>query len=252
MFHVKHVSRQTEKIVTQTSVWGCEVSAEHASLLIEYADMLSSYEEANIIGTRDQDELINEHILDSLSCALFRPLKNAHKIVDVGSGGGLPGIPIGISFRGIHVSLVEATAKKAKFLQSVAHRIGIENLTVVNERAEEVGRSVAHRENYDIATARALAPLDVLAEYCLPLVRVGGHVLAMKGRVEKEEIESGRVAAEYLGAEISDIIKVHRLPEYEQKQRHLVVFEKVRQTSAKYPRRVGIPAKKPLGSLRNE
>ncbi len=218
---------------------------------MNYCLLLDSYEESNVIGARNLSEIVEDHVLDSLSCVLFEPLRNAKELVDVGSGGGLPGLPLGIAVEGLRVSLIEATEKKVKFLESAVSQLRMSSVQTVNERAEDIGKSEAFRGRYDIATSRALASLDVLAEYCMPLVRVGGNVIAMKGRVEKEEFDRGKVAANFLGGEITEVIPVPRLLEYQQKQRHLVVFEKTAQTPAKYPRRVGLPAKKPLGEAGN-
>lgn len=222
-----------------------------ASLMADFSLLLDSYEDSNVIGAKTLDGIVDDHILDSLSCVLFEPLVSAGNLVDVGSGGGLPGLPLGIAVEGLRVCLVEATAKKVAFLGSAATQLGVPNFRILNQRAEELGRSEEFRGSYEVATARALAPLDVLAEYCLPLVKVGGHAIAMKGRVGKDELRRGEYAASVVGGEVSEIIKVSRLPEYEQKQRHLVVFKKTEETPEKYPRRVGLPAKKPLGEMRN-
>lgn len=254
MFHVKRNFRNSQavdKIAAQSSAWGFEMSADHVSLLVDFCSLLDSYEESNVIGAKTFDAIVADHVLDSMSCVLFKSLKDAESLVDVGSGGGLPGIPLGIAMEDLRTTLIEATAKKVKFLNGAVSQLGRPNMQIVNARAEDAGNSPEFRGRYDVATARALAPLDVLAEYCLPLVRVGGHVIAMKGRIEKEEIDRGKVAGKSLGAEIMDVIPVSRLPEYEQKQRHLVVFEKIARTPAKYPRRVGLPAKNPLGEVGN-
>lgn len=248
---MKHAPEEIEKILDQVSAWGFAMTPSRASLLAAFASILESYEEANVIGTRRLDEIVADHVLDSLSCLLFGPSRNAKTLVDVGSGGGLPGVPIGIAADGLRVSLVEATAKKARFLEHATRQLGASNFQIVNRRAEEVGRAGGHRGRYDIATARALASLDVLAEYCLPLVETGGYVIAMKGNVEKDELRRGKHAASLLGGEISEVFAVSRLPEYERKQRHLVVFTKMSETPDEYPRRIGLPAKNPLGEIGN-
>lgn len=249
MFHVKRHDEEIEKIVSQAAAWGLEVPPERASRLVDYAEYLASYTESNVIGTRRVEDIIEEHILDSTSCVLFEPSKDATELVDVGSGGGLPGLPLAIGMEGLSVTLVESTAKKTKFLDDVVEHLGVSNCQVVNARAEDLGHSEEFRSRYDIATARALASLDVIAEYCVPLVRIGGHVIAMKAGVGKNELDNGRISARLLGGEIVDVIPVERLPEYEPKQRSLIVFEKVARTSKKYPRQVGLPAKKPLGGI---
>jgi 16S rRNA (guanine527-N7)-methyltransferase len=215
--------------------------------LERYARFLSGYEEANVIGTRELRGIILDHILDSLSCFLFEPLRVARRLADVGSGGGLPGVPLKIVEPGLRVTLMESTAKKARFLRRAAEDLSLEDVEVTNGRVEEIARKDEHRGVYDVATARAVARLSVVAEYCIPLLRVGGYVVSMKGRLEEEEISEGERAAERLGARVSEVIPVPLLPEIEKKERHLVILNKVEDTPAKYPRNVGVPTKKPLG-----
>lgn len=218
-------------------------------MLKEYSLLLAGYERANIIGTRDPEEILLEHVLDSLSCLLFPPLLRARRVVDVGSGGGLPGIPLKILLPEAEMVFVEATGKKARFLEHAVQRLGLRGARVVNDRVEEVGRESGHRSAYDVALARAVAALPVLAEYCVPLVRVGGHVVAMKGRIGEEELRGGGAAARILGARISGVIEVTRLPEVgEKKKRELIVLEKEGETPGQYPRKTGIPAKRPLAA----
>ncbi|MGH3090007.1 MAG: 16S rRNA (guanine(527)-N(7))-methyltransferase RsmG, partial [Rubrobacteraceae bacterium] len=251
VFHVKPDFEEVEKIRTQASDWGVEVSLEDASLLVKYAELLDTYKEANVIGTHGLAEIVENHIIDSLGCLLFDPLRDARGVVDVGSGGGLPGIPLGVLLAEAEVRLIEATKKKTRFLAVAAEELDASNIRISNGRVEEVGRSEKFRGRYDIATARALASLDVLVEYCLPLVKVGGYVVAMKGRLEDGEFERGRIAAKLLGADVAEVTGVPRISGCEQKDRRLVVFEKLSPTPGGYPRRTGIPSKRPLGTSGN-
>jgi 16S rRNA (guanine527-N7)-methyltransferase len=233
----------------QAAAWGLSLDPFRLAYLEEYARILRDYKEANVIGTRDLRGVILDHVLDSLSCLLFEPLRAARCLVDVGSGGGLPGVPIKIVEPAVRTTLVEATAKKARFLRSVVERLSLDGIEVENARVEELARTVAHRGIYDVATARAVARLSVVAEYCVPLLRVGGRVISMKGRLEDEEISEGEKAAALLGARFSHLIRVPRLPELEKKERCLVILEKVGETPREYPRSVGVPAKRPLGMV---
>lgn len=248
---MKRNSEEIENILAQSSAWGFEMPRHRADSLVKFASILESYDEANVIGAKTMSVIVEDHVLDSLSCLLFEPLRNVETLVDVGSGGGLPGLPLGIALDELRVSLVEATAKKVRFLEAATRQLGLKNVQTLNRRAEEVGLSAEFRGHFDVATARAVASLDVLAEYCLPLVKVGGYVVAMKGRVEKDEIRRGEYAAKMLGGGISEVMPVPRLPAYEQKQRHLVVFTKTSETPGEYPRGIGTPAKKPLGETGN-
>lgn len=236
-----------ELVRVQAAAWGLPLDAERLGRLEAFARFLSNYEEANVIGTRSARDVLLEHVLDSLSCFLFRPLDEARYLADVGSGGGLPGIPLKVVAPRLAVTLIEATGKKTRFLRRVVESLSLEELEVINGRVEEIGRMEAHRGGYDVTTIRAVARLAVVAEYCVPLLRVGGHVICMKGRLREEEVSEGERAVEMLGAEVREIISVPRLPELGEKQRALVILQKVGETPSRYPRSVGTPAKKPLG-----
>jgi 16S rRNA (guanine527-N7)-methyltransferase len=214
---------------------------------MEYAQILASYDRANVIGTRDLDRILLSHVLDSLSCFLYEPLFRAGRLVDVGSGGGLPGIPITIVRPELQTTLIESIGKKAAFLRYAADRLELDGVTVANGRAEDLGRTQEHRGDHDIVTCRAVARLAVVAEYCVPLLRIGGGVISMKGKLEPEELEVGRAAAGELGAKLVEVKPVPMLEEVGHKERNLVVIQKIRETPARYPRRAGVVARKPLG-----
>ena len=216
--------------------------------LVAYAGLLSQYERANVIGTKDFGEILRRHVLDSLSCLLFTPLKNARKVGDIGSGGGLPGIPLAVALPNAEVTLFESTGKKAEFLRYAVEELGLANVRVVNARIEESARDDDHRGKYGVCTARALARLSVVSEYSLPLLRRGGHVVAMKGRVDADEWTEGGRALKTLGGRVSEEIQVHYLPDVEQGERRLVLLEKTEETPEVYPRRTGTPARNPLGA----
>ena len=236
-----------ELVTLQAAAWGLRLDDEWLARLEAYARLLAGYAEANVIGTRDFGRILLDHVLDSLSCYLFRPVADAGRLADVGSGGGLPGIPIKICVPGMGLTLIESTGKKARFLRRVVDELPLTGTEVVGGRVEDASRKVEHRGMYDVATARAVARLSVLAEYCVPLLKVGGWVVSMKGRLPDEELSEGERAAEKLGAKVSEHIRVPHLPEVGEKERRLVVIQKVRETPGKYPRNVGVPAKKPLG-----
>src|SRR5829696_8651024 len=236
-----------ELVRLQAAAWGLRLGPDRLACLEGFARALSDYDEANVIGTRAVRGILLDHILDSLSCFLFEPLGVAGRLADVGSGGGLPGIPIKIAAPPTEVTLVESIAKKARFLRRVVDELSLRGTTILDTRVEDASRTEAHRGVYDVATARAVARLSVVAESCVPLLRVGGHVISMKGRLEDEELSEGERAIEKLGARISTLIRVPRLPEMGEKKRCLVILEKVEATPGEYPRNVGVPARKPLG-----
>lgn len=241
-----------ERFLRQAKSWGVEVSGLQRELLLGYAEELSGYSRANVIGTRDVEKILLDHILDSLSCLIFEPLSRARSLVDVGSGGGLPGLPIKVLRPQMDVTLLEATAKKADFLRYVAGRLGLEGVRVVNDRVESAGKLEEYRGAYDMATVRAVAGLDVISEYCAPLVKKGGYVVSMKGPVDPQEMAAGEKAARLLKAEISGVIQVPFLSELPEKRRNLVVLRKLAGTPERYPRKNGIPRKKPLGAAKRK
>ena len=168
------------------------------------------------------------------------------RVADVGSGAGFPGIPLKIIFPTIHLTLIESTAKKAAFLQHIVSALQLSDVDIVCVRAEEAGQDRAHREQYDVVLARAVASLSVLAEYCLPLLRVGGRWIAQKGDgIESEILDMGE-ALRVLGGGLKEVIPYH-LSQISG-TRNLIVVDKIAPTPSKYPRRVGTPSKRPLRS----
>ena len=233
----------------QAAAWGLGLDGGRRDRLVEFARLLGSYGRANVIGTREPRGILLDHVLDSLSCLLFEPLAEAQRLADVGSGGGLPGIPLKIVRPALQATLVESTGKKARFLRHAVERLGLDGVEVLDGRVEEVAHLKSCRGSYDVVTARAVARLSVVAEYCVPLSRVGGRVISMKARLHAEELSEGKRAAQRLGAKVSEVLQVPYLPEAGQKERRLVILEKVRDTPKEYPRKVGVPAKKPLGMV---
>ena len=247
MFHVKRPIDALGLIEIQAAAWGLRLDHGRRGHLEEYAGLLAHYDRANVIGTREVDTILMDHILDSLSCFLHEPLFRARRMADVGSGGGLPGIPIKIVRPDLATTLVESTGKKAGFLQHAVDDLGLRGVAVENTRVEDLGRTATHRGAYDVVTCRAVARLSVVAEYCVPLLKTGGCAIAMKGRLDPEELAEGQGALDALGAKVAEITRVPMLSEVGEKERNLVILEKTRETPARYPRRAGIVAKRPLG-----
>ena len=239
--------KSTELLRAQAAGWGVFLEDEQLDRLLAYARLLTSYDKANVIGTRHLDRVLLDHVLDSLSCFLHGPLFEASRAADVGSGGGFPGIPISIVRRDLRTTLMESTGKKARFLRSAADVLSLANMDVVNARVEDIGRNQEHRGAYDIVTSRAVARLAVVAEYSVPLLAVGGRAIAMKGRLDQNEFEEGTKAVGLLGGEIAGVEPVEMLPEVGEKQRNLVIIRKVKETPMRYPRKSGVAAKRPLG-----
>lgn len=241
-----------EKMLLQTAEWGVEVSSNQEQSLLAYTRELAGYKKANVVGTRAADEILLNHVLDSLSCLVFPPLNRAESLIDVGSGGGLPGMPLKIILPEMYVTLLEATGKKAEFLRHVVRELKLDDIEVMNSRAENAGVLGKFRAKYDVATIRAVAGLDVNCEYCLPLLREGGHMISMKSSIDEAEISAGKRAASLLGAEVSEIIPISFRPELPDKQRTLIVVRKYAETPERYPRKNGMPKKKPLGVVQDK
>ena len=231
----------------QAAAWGISIDDGRRESLLEYARILASYDRANVIGTRDLGGILLAHVLDSLSCFLHEPLSRAGRLADIGSGGGLPGIPIHIVRRDLQTTLVESVGKKARFLRYAVEGLGLEAVEVANVRAEDLGREPGHRGAYDVVTSRAVARLSVVVEYCVPLLEVGGSAIVMKGRLQAEELSEGAGAAGTLGADVAEVMPVPMIPELGAKERNLVILAKTRETPQRYPRRSGTVVKKPLG-----
>lgn len=179
-------------------------------------------------------------------CLVLLPLLGgALTLIDVGSGGGLPGLPLKLARPDLEVTLLEANRRKAAFLVQACAQLGLDGVDVIAERAEVAGHDPRRRESYDLATARALAPLAVLVELSLPFVHPGGRLLAMKASLD-DEVEAARQAIEVLGGAPPKVVAA---PSPSRSRGQVVIVEKVTATPAAYPRRPGVPARRPLGSL---
>jgi 16S rRNA (guanine527-N7)-methyltransferase len=199
----------------------------------------------NLTRIVEPEEIAVKHFLDSLSVNLaLPPAASPFSLIDVGSGAGFPGLPLKIARPEIQLTLLEATGKKTTFLQHLVARLILSGVSVLTTRAEAAGRRPEHREQYDVAVARAVSPLPVLAEYTLPLVKIDGLVIAQKGQEPAAEIKEAAKALEVLGGQFKAVLPV-TVPGLEA-TRHLIVIQKVKPTPQQYPRRPGVPAKKPI------
>jgi 16S rRNA (guanine527-N7)-methyltransferase len=198
----------------------------------------------NLTAIDHPEKIRVKHFLDSLTCLLAMRSTSLERVVDVGTGAGFPGIPLKIACPRMRLTLLESVGKKAVFCRHAVKALQLAEVEVVQERAETVGLLPEHRERYDWAVARAVAGLPVLVEYLLPLVRVGGQALAMKGESGPAEAQAAERAMRLLGGHLQQIIPV-TLPGVED-QRYLIVIEKKAATPDQYPRRVGVPSRHPL------
>lgn len=196
----------------------------------------------NLTSITDPTEIQIKHFLDSLSVLTLADLPDQARVIDVGSGAGLPGLALKIVRPSWHMTLLEATGKKVDFLNHMISTLDLKGITAVKMRAEEAGVDAHHREKYDLVVARAVARLPVLLEYLLPLCKIGGLCIAMKGESAHEEAAESKYAIQALGGKL-DHIELAPLPEM---QHFLICIRKANKTPPEFPRRPGIPAKKPL------
>ena len=209
----------------------------------EYKNLLLEWnEKINLTAITDEDDIILKHFIDSMT--ILKHIENDSTIVDVGTGAGFPGLPVKIANPNIKVTLVDSLNKRILFLEDVIAKLNLKEIKTVHSRAEEFGQNKKYREKFDIATSRAVANLSVLAEYLLPLVKVGGKCICMKGSEIQEELKNSKKSIEILGGQIQKI-EEFTLPEGEIK-RNIIIIKKVKQTPHKYPRKPGVPSKNPL------
>ncbi|MEA2007870.1 MAG: 16S rRNA (guanine(527)-N(7))-methyltransferase RsmG [Chloroflexota bacterium] len=201
-------------------------------------------ERYSLTAIRDPEKVLIKHFLDSFSCHRVMQATPMSKVIDIGTGAGFPGIPLKILFPDMQVTLVESVKKKADFCQHIVEKLNLKGIEVICERAERLGNDAKHRETYDWAIARAVAQLTELAEYLLPLVKVGGKTLAMKGDSGPVEAQLASEAFKLLGGHLRQLEHLN-LPGVTE-DRYLVVIDKIAPTPQKYPRRVGMPSKRPL------
>ena len=223
---------------------GISLTAEQLERFARYQALLLEWNQRiNLTAAKSAQEIQVRHFVDSLTCMLATGDLNGRSLIDIGSGAGFPGLPLKIVNPHMELVLVESVEKKGGFLKEVVQELNLAKVSVVMDRAEVIGHKPEHRQRYDWAVARAVAPLSPLLEYLLPLCRVGGHALAQKGARAEEELLSSREAIEILGGKVVDQIPVPLTGEADAK---LIVIEKLRDTPRKFPRRVGIPMKRPL------
>ncbi|MCI5687600.1 MAG: 16S rRNA (guanine(527)-N(7))-methyltransferase RsmG [Emergencia sp.] len=214
-----------------------------ADKFVGYMDgILEWNEKINLTAIKDRDEFVVKHLVDSILCAGFPEYKNSESIIDVGTGAGFPGIPLAIISPDKDFVLADSLNKRLKVINDLTDRLGIYNVETVHGRAEELARNKNFRENFDLCVSRAVANMAVLAEYCLPFIRMGGHLLAYKGPDVNEELKSAEKAIKTLGGKVLRI-ETTPLQGYEH---NIVVIEKMKKTPAKYPRKAGTPVKEPI------
>jgi 16S rRNA (guanine527-N7)-methyltransferase len=207
-------------------------------------ELMSWNEKFNLTAIRDIEQIRNKHFLDSLTCVLAWGNNRPRSLIDVGTGAGFPGIPLKIIFPSLRLTLVESVGKKTKFCKHLVDILKLEQVEIIQDRAEVLGQNSKYREKFEWAVARAVANLPVLVEYLLPLARLGGGVIAQKGESGPAESQKATRAIQILGGTLRQLLPV-TIPGVVE-ERYLVIIDKNARTPKLYPRRPGIPAKQPL------
>ena len=222
---------------------GIPLSEESAGRLEAYRSLLLDWNTRMDLTSVPPEEVASRHFLDSLLPLTRKEFfQEGSRLIDVGTGAGFPGLALAIARPDFRVTLLEAQGKRCQFLRAVCGELGLQNVTVVQDRAETLGRSEDHREAYDLAAARAVAPLNVLCEYLLPFVKPGGFALCWKGPAVAEEMDDGAAAAEKLGGRAEEPVTLT----WGDTRHTLLPIRKIETTLPLYPRKNGIPAKRPL------
>ena len=224
---------------------GLKLTSEQYEKFIIYMRLLQEWnEKINLTAIVEDEEVIKKHFIDSIKAFKRDEFKTAKTLIDVGTGAGFPGLPIAIMRDDIKVTLLDSLNKRVSFLNTVINKLGLSNVTTIHSRAEDGARNIKLRENFDIATSRAVANMSVLAEFCLPYVKTNGSFIALKGPSVDQEIKESMGAIKILGGELKDICEVNI--EDTELRHNLVVVKKIKECSKKYPRKAGSITKNPL------
>ncbi|MCY4145666.1 MAG: 16S rRNA (guanine(527)-N(7))-methyltransferase RsmG [Chloroflexi bacterium] len=227
------------------SILGIELAEAQLAQFEQLTDLLLDWNaRMNLTGITEPAEIALKHYLDSLTVLNVLPKARRGRLLDVGTGAGFPGLPLAIARPWLRVTLLDATAKKLRFVEAAGRALGLDNIRIAHARAEDAGRDDAHRGTYDFVTARAVSRMPALMECTLPLTKRGGMVIAMKGAATHAEVRSANKAIATLGGELADIHEV-RLPGLE-KPRFLALVRKVGKTPRRYPRQAGSPSRDPI------
>ncbi|BEP30448.1 16S rRNA (guanine(527)-N(7))-methyltransferase RsmG [Helicovermis profundi] len=212
---------------------------------LKYRELIKEWnKKINLTSITEDEEIATKHFIDSIATILTEKIVDNVKVIDVGTGAGFPGIPLKIVNRSIDLTLLDSLKKRIDFLKIVADELNLDKITCLHGRAEDYGKNISYREKYDISISRAVANLSSLAEYCLPFVKIGGYFISLKGPKALDEIRTAENAINKLGGKIEGIIKVDLMDEEINHQ--IIVIKKITNTPKKFPRKAGLPSKKPL------
>lgn len=227
--------------------YGFKLSSKQKEQFATYYNKLIEFnKKVNLTRITDKNEVYLKHFFDSITPLLeFSDLfKGEKSLCDVGAGAGFPSLPIKILCPDLSITIVDSLGKRLKFLDELVSDLSLDKVTLVHSRAEDAGQNKNLREKFDLVTGRAVARMSVLSEYCLPLAKVDGYLVALKGPKAQDELAEAKNAIEVLGGSVKEV-KELMLPDTDD-ERTLIVVEKVKATPKKYPRQAGTPNRKPL------
>lgn len=234
-----------EQFAEALAAKGIVLSARQLEQFDGYYRLLVEWnEKMNLTAITEEGQVYVKHFYDSITPAFYFSFDQVESVADIGGGAGFPSIPLKICFPHLNMTIIDSLNKRMTFLNHVAAELGLDGVYPVHGRAEERGQEAAYRESFDLVVARAVARLNVLAEYCLPFARVGGHFIALKGADISPELNEAKKAIKTLGGKTKKV-ETFQLVE-EAGERNIVIIEKVGATPKGYPRKPGTPAKKPL------
>ncbi|MDK2821116.1 MAG: rRNA (guanine527-N7)-methyltransferase [Clostridia bacterium] len=224
---------------------GIEITNDKQLKLRNYIDLLMEYNKKfNLTNITEEGEIWRKHVIDSLLIFYYLKIPNRISMLDVGTGAGIPGLVLKICRPDLKITLLESQKKKVNFLNLVIDKLGLNDVSCIWDRAEKLGHDLKYREKFDMVVARGVASLNILAEYCLPFVKIDGLMVAYKGPKAKTELSEAKNAINLLGGN-EVILKEYKLPEGDD-DRSLIIIKKDTMTPSKYPRRPGIAFKRPI------
>ena len=231
-----------KEIIENGKKIGLDIAEKEVQNLYKYMLLMLEWNKnVNLTAITEANEIITKHFIDSLIISKY--LQEGKNVMDIGTGAGFPGIPLKIINNNIHIDLVDSLNKRITFLNEVIIKLELNDINAMHSRAEDLARIVKYRENYDIVVSRAVARLNILLEYMMPFVKVGGYCICMKGS-NIEELEEAKKAIDILGGKIEKVEEIN-LPNTDIK-RHNIIIKKVKNISKEYPRKAGIPSKNPI------
>lgn len=224
---------------------GIELTEEQYEKFIKYMRLVQEWnEKINLTAITEDNEFVKKHFIDCIKAFKSNAIKESKTLIDVGTGAGFPGLPIAILSPDTKVTLLDSLNKRINFLNTVVRELGLKNVTTIHSRAEDGARNPGLREQFDVATSRAVANMAVLSEFCMPFVKKNGYFVALKGPSIEEELEGGSNAIKTLGGELKNIIKVE--VEGTDLNHNIVEVFKINKCPKTYPRKAGAINKKPI------